>query len=122
MKEKLAEGKPSIGTWISAGSPAMVEILAATDLDWLTMDMEHTAIDYTALGGCLMAMRGTATVPFVRVAWNDPALIKRALDIGALGVVVPTVQSVEDAENAVKASRYAPDGERGIGPARGVLA
>ncbi len=121
VKKKLANGEPSIGTWVSGGSPALVEILAQTELEWLTMDMEHTAIDYSALQGCLLAMRGTPTVPFVRVAWNDPALIKRALDIGSLGVVVPTVETVEEAENAVKASRYAPVGERGIGSARGVL-
>ena len=121
VKEKLRRGEPSIGTWVSTGDPLAAEILAHAGFDWLSVDMEHNAIDMGDLVHCFYAITTTETVPFVRVPWNDPQILKRVLDIGAYGVVVPNVKSPEEAELAVQACRYAPDGFRGVGSIRGRL-
>ena len=121
VKEKLKRGEPSIGTWISTSSPLVAEILAHAGFDWLTVDMEHTATDLENLQSCFYAISTTDTVPFVRVPWNDPQILKRVLDVGAYGVVVPNVKSPEQAELAVQACRYAPEGFRGVGSLRGRL-
>ena len=118
-KEKLQRGEPSIGTWISTGDPIVAEILAHAGFDWLTVDMEHNAIDMERLLTCFYAITTTDTVPFVRVPWNDPQVLKRVLDIGAYGVVVPNIKSPEEAELAIRACRYAPEGFRGVGGIRG---
>jgi 4-hydroxy-2-oxoheptanedioate aldolase len=121
VKEKLRRGEPSIGTWVSTGDPLAAEILAHAGFDWLSVDMEHNAIDMRDLLHCFYAITTTETVPFVRVPWNDPQILKRVLDIGSYGVVVPNVKSLEEAELAVQACRYAPDGFRGVGSIRGRL-
>ena len=121
VKEKVRRGEPSIGTWVSSGSPLITEVLAHTGFDWLTIDLEHNAIDLQDAVHCFYAMGGTDTIPFVRVPWNDPQILKRTLDIGAYGVVIPDIKNPEEAEMAVKACRYAPDGFRGIGSTRGAL-
>jgi 4-hydroxy-2-oxoheptanedioate aldolase len=122
VKRKIRQGKPSIGTWCVSGSPLVAEVLARSGIEWLTIEMEHSAIDYQQCLNCLYAIETAGIVPFVRVAWNDPMLIKRALDIGAMGVIVPNIDTATDAERAVRASRYAPDGIRGVGSTRGQLA
>jgi 4-hydroxy-2-oxoheptanedioate aldolase len=122
VKQEIRQGKPSIGTWCVSGSPLVAEVLARSGIEWLTIEMEHSAIDYQQCLTCLYAIETAGIVPFVRVAWNDPMLIKRALDIGAMGVIVPNIDTASDAERAVRASRYAPDGIRGVGSARGQLA
>ncbi|MEX0762772.1 MAG: aldolase/citrate lyase family protein [Dehalococcoidia bacterium] len=121
VKEKLARGEASVGTWVSGGDASVVDILARAGLDWLNLDFEHNPIDVSTAVNCLRAMGGTDTVPFARVPWNDPVWIKRVLDIGFLGVVVPDVKSPDEAGAAVRASRYRPDGVRGIGSSRGAL-
>ena len=121
VKEKLAAGEPSIGTWSSSGDPTVVEVLARTGLDWINLDFEHNPIDVSTAIHCLRAMGGTGKAPFARIPWNDPVWIKRVLDIGFLGVVVPDVKSPDDARRAVAAARYRPEGVRGIGSARGML-
>ena len=121
VKEKLQRGEPSIGTWVSTGNPLVAEVLAHTGFDWLTVDMEHNAIDMENLLACFYAITTTDTVPYVRVPWNDPQILKRVLDIGAYGVIVPNVRSPEEAELAVQACRYPPEGFRGMGGPRGPL-
>ncbi len=121
VKEKMGRGEPSIGTWVSSGSPLMAEVLSHAGFDWLTVDLEHNAIDMESLLACFYAISTTDTVPFVRVPWNDPQILKRVLDIGAYGVVVPNVRTPEEAERAVQACRYAPEGFRGVGSTRGRL-
>ncbi len=121
VKQKIREGEASVGTWLATGSPLAAEMLAHQGFDWLTVDMEHNAIDLSQLQSLFHAIITTSTIPFVRVPWNDPQIIKRVLDIGAYGVVVPTVQSKEEAERAVGACRYPPDGYRGMGTIRGRL-
>ena len=121
VKQKLQKGEPSIGTWVSTGNPLVAEILAHAGFDWLAVDMEHNAIDMEELLACFYAISTTDTVPFVRVPWNDPQILKRVLDIGAYGVIVPNIKSPEEAELAVQACRYAPEGFRGVGGIRGRL-
>ena len=121
VKHKIQAGEPSIGTWLATGSPLAAEILAHQGFDWLNVDMEHNAIDLGQLQALFHAISTTPTIPFVRVPWNDPQVIKRVLDIGAYGVVVPMVQSAEEAERAVGACRYPPEGYRGRGTIRGRL-
>jgi 4-hydroxy-2-oxoheptanedioate aldolase len=121
VKEKLARGEASIGTWSSTGDPTVIEVLTRTSLDWVTLDMEHNAIDVSTAVNCLRASNGTDKPVFARVPWNDPAWIKRVLDIGFWGIVVPDVKNVAQAEAAVKAAKYRPMGERGIGTTRGQL-
>jgi len=92
--------------------------MAHIGFDWLVLDTEHSPIDLTTAVHCLQAISTTSTSPMVRVAWNDPILIKRALDAGAYGLVVPMVNTREEAERAVRATRYPPQGDRSVGGVR----
>jgi len=121
VKEKLRRGEPSIGTWLALGNSVSAEAMAHVGFDWLTVDMEHNPIGWDTLLHMLQAISTTDTVPFVRTPWNDPMLIKRILDVGAYGVVVPNVKTREEAERAVSACRYPPVGIRGLGGGRARL-
>jgi 4-hydroxy-2-oxoheptanedioate aldolase len=121
VKEQWRRGEPSVGTWLALGNPLAAELLAHVGFDWLTVDMEHNAIDLADTQAIFQAVATTDCVPFARVPWNDPQIIKRVLDIGAYGVVVPSVMSRQEAEQAVGACRYPPQGYRGVGTLRGRL-
>lgn len=122
VKEKLKRGEASIGTWSTTGDPAVVEVLARqTDLDWINIDFEHNAIDVSTAINCLRAAEGSGKPLFARIPWNDKVWIKRILDIGFMGIVVPDVKNAEEAEAAVQAAKYRPRGFRGIGSSRGQL-
>lgn len=119
VKEKLKKGQPSIGTWIEIGHPEITEILGNFGFDWFVIDMEHAPHSVERVEVLMQAMSSSPTLPFVRVPWNDMVVIKRVLDIGAYGVIVPWVNSKEEAEYAVKACRYPQKGGlRGTGPRR----
>lgn len=119
VKRQLRAGQPTLGTWLSLGSPLAAEQLAQAGFDWLTIDQEHQGIDATLTQYLLQAISiAPDVVPLVRVPWNDGAFIKRALDAGAYGVVVPMVNSRAEAERAVDWSRYPPQGSRSIGGIR----
>jgi 2-dehydro-3-deoxyglucarate aldolase/4-hydroxy-2-oxoheptanedioate aldolase len=114
VKRALREGRPTAGAWLSLCSPMTAEIMSRAGFDWLLVDMEHGHGDYQTLLGQLQAIEGSPTIPIVRVQANDAAVIKRVLDIGAYGVMVPWIGGRADAEAAVRATRYPPDGIRGI--------
>ena len=118
VKELLMENKVALGTWLALGSPIVAEIISSIGFDWVVIDTEHASIDIETTQSMIQAMSGTATVPMVRVSWNDPALIKRALDAGAYGLVIPMVNTKEEAARAVQASRYPPMGIRSYGGPR----
>lgn len=118
VKELWQQDKATVGTWLSLGSPIVSEIVAHIGFDWVVIDTEHGAIDIETTQSIIQAISGTNVVPIVRVPWNDPALIKRALDVGAYGLVIPMVNSKEDATKAVQASRYPPIGTRSVGGPR----
>ena len=121
VKELWREGKAAIGTWLVLGSPITAEIIAHMGFDWVVVDTEHGSIDIGTTQSIIQAISATDTVPIVRVPWNDPMLIKRALDAGAYGLVIPMVNSREEAIRAVKAARYPPAGIRSYGGPRARL-
>ena len=118
VREKIRNGQPTIGSLLGLGSPHVAELLANTDLDWLVIEMEHSAVDWVDVERILMAMSGTETIPIVRVPPADLFSIQKALDIGAMGVLVPMIKTVAEAEAMVRVTRYPPQGERGFGPLR----
>lgn len=121
VKHRLAQGLPTIGHWISLASPSIVEMLASFGLDWMLLDTEHSPAEGETVENMLRALKGTGVVPLVRVASNDPALIKKALDRGAYGIVVPLVNTLEQAQEAVAAAKYPPEGIRGVAGTRASL-
>lgn len=118
VKRKLRAGEPAIGTFMALGSALGAEQLAHLGFDWLVIDQEHGAIDATLTQSLLQAISTTDTVPLIRVPWNSGDRLKQALDAGAYGVIVPMVNSREEAEAAVRATRYPPLGSRSIGGSR----
>jgi len=118
VKARLKAGQPTVGNWISLPSPSVVELVSAYGMDWFVLDTEHSPIAGDLLEDMLRALRGTDVVPIVRVAANDVALIKQALDRGGYGIVVPLVNTAEQARAAVAAAKYPPDGIRGTAGTR----
>jgi 2-keto-3-deoxy-L-rhamnonate aldolase RhmA len=116
LKQLLASGKVAIGTMVQLPSPPVVEILAQAGFDWLVIDTEHGPIDVERLQAMIRATSETPVTPAVRIASNLDWLTKRALDVGALGVMFPGVNSAGEAAAAVRAVRYPPQGNRGFGP------
>ncbi len=114
FKQALRRQQLQIGLWSSLCSNLVAEILAHSGFDWIVLDTEHAPNELPDLVRQLQAMaRGTAT-PVVRAAWNDTVLIKRILDVGAQSILLPYVQSAEEARRAVAAVRYPPRGVRGV--------
>ncbi len=111
-------GGQAIGAWLGDPSGHAAEAMAHIGFDWLCVDMQHGIVDYADMVGMLRAISTTETVPFVRVPWNDPPTIMKALDAGAYGVVVPLVNTKAEAEQAVWSCKYPPSGGRSFGPAR----
>ena len=109
-----AGGHPPVGTWIGSASPLVAEAVAHAGFDWAVIDMEHSPLDMMGLVHLLQAVSSSRMVPLVRVPWNDAVAIKRVLDAGATTLLVPFVQSADEAARAVAASRYPPEGVRGM--------
>jgi len=118
LKQKLKFGKLTIGSWITLSHTAIAEIMAKSGFDWLCVDMEHSAITLAQAQPLVQVIELCGCVPLVRVSENQAGLIKRVMDIGAQGVIIPMVNTREAALNAVKAVRYPPVGTRGVGLAR----
>jgi len=122
LKEKLKRGEVAVGTFIGIGHPEITEFLSVLGFDWLLLDGEHGPLGLETMQAMMQSMRNTdSCVPIIRVEWNDPVIIKRALDIGAYGVLIPWVNTKEEAEAAVAACKYPPQGIRGCGPRRAGL-
>jgi 2-dehydro-3-deoxyglucarate aldolase/4-hydroxy-2-oxoheptanedioate aldolase len=117
FRDKLATGKTLLGTCITFVDPCVTEALTRV-LDFVWIDTEHNPLSLERVQGHIMATKGSETTPLVRVPANDPVLIKPVLDIGAAGVIVPLVKTVDDVRLAVSACRYPPEGVRGFGPRR----
>jgi 2-dehydro-3-deoxyglucarate aldolase len=108
----------SIGTWITLNHPSIAEILADAGFDWLCVDMEHSVTDYFEAQQLIAAIQSKGRQAFVRVGENNPLIIKRVLDAGADGIIVPSVNSRDEALKAVQSVKYPPHGKRGVGLAR----
>lgn len=113
-KHRIQQGKKTAGAWLQIGSPFTAEILGRAGFDWLMIDMEHGPGDIMTLIAQLQAMKDYGVDAFVRAPWNDFVTVKRILDAGANGVLIPYVCTKQDAEAAVKAVLYPPRGIRGV--------
>lgn len=121
LKQLWAADRAALGGWLVLPSSVSAEYMAHSGVDWACIDMQHGSIDYQVGVTMLQAISTTETVPIVRVPWNEPGIIMKSLDAGAYGVIVPMVNSRAEAEAAVGACRYAPQGYRSYGPGRVVL-
>jgi len=113
LKEALLERKLTMGSWIQIGSADVAEILAEVGYDWLAVDIEHTDIGMDRFSDIARAMKGKNCVPLARVNENSTMAIRKVLDLGAMGVIVPLVNNAADAKKAVHSAKYPPDGVRG---------
>lgn len=121
MRERSTSGSAMFGAFCSVPDPFSAEVLGYAGFDWVCVDLQHGMIDEGDLLGILQGLESSGTPSLVRVRWNEPAAIMRALDTGADGVVVPMVSSARDAAAAVAACRFPPTGIRSWGPTRAAL-
>jgi len=116
LREKWAAGGETLGLWLSIPSSVTAEIAARLPVDYVCVDTQHGVVDYSQSVGMIQAIELSGGTPLVRVPWNEPGIIGKSLDAGAHGVIVPMVNTREQAEAVVRAVRYAPDGARSWGP------
>jgi 2-keto-3-deoxy-L-rhamnonate aldolase RhmA len=114
FRKALVQRQVTIGTWLQINNATAAEVLANAGYDWIAIDIEHTDIDITSLTDLLRGMHGRGPAPIARVATNGLMDIRRALDVGAAGVLVPFVNTAEQARQAVAAAKYPPQGVRGF--------
>ena len=107
-----------LGSWITLNNPSIAEIMADAGFDWLCIDMEHSVTDYSEAQQIMIAIQSKGVKAYVRVGENNQRIIKRILDAGADGIIVPSVNSRAEAIKAVQAVKYPPKGKRGVGLAR----
>jgi 4-hydroxy-2-oxoheptanedioate aldolase len=118
VTDKLRSGQPSVGTWLTLCSPVATESIAQVGWDWMVVDAEHSPVGFETMVNCFRAAQLGGAVPMARVPWNDTIWIQRTLDAGALGLVVPMVNTGADAQAVVSNMRYAIKGQRSFGGSR----
>jgi 2-keto-3-deoxy-L-rhamnonate aldolase RhmA len=118
VTDKLRNGQPAVGSWLTLCSPVAAESMAQVGWDWLVVDVEHSPVGFETMVNCFRAIQLGGAAPMARVPWNDTVWIQRTLDAGALGLVVPMVNSAEDARSVVSNMRYATRGQRSFGSSR----
>ena len=118
LRERLRTGQTTYGLWVTLESPTVTEIAVALGLDWVCVDTEHSHLDYREVMEHVRAVRGSETTVLVRVPEIQQSTVKRVLDIGAHGIVLPLVRTREDVERGVSFARYPPVGVRGVGGQR----
>ena len=116
--EKVRRGEKTFGSFLGMGSATVAELLGHAGCEWLLIEMEHNGLDMAEVEHILMAIGGTDAVPLVRIPSAEPVFIQRSLDIGGMGIAVPMVRTVAEAEAIVRATRYPPEGSRSFGPLR----
>ena len=117
VKSKLREGKPVFGVVMSTPSLGNMQVLSRAGFDWVWIDMEHGPINLESAHALILATQGTPAIPIVRIPWKEEWMAKRVMDAGAMGVVFPFIKTREEAEAAVAAVKYPPQGVRGFSPA-----
>lgn len=117
VKAALAAGRPQVGTWLSLGNVFAARLMARVGFPWLTVDLEHSPIGWDSAGLLFGAIADAGCVPLARVPRGDHDYIKRVLDAGAHGIIVPMVNTVEEAKVAIAAAKYPPQGNRSVGGA-----
>ena len=118
FRGRLAAGRPVHGIWITLESASVTEMAVALGLDWVVIDAEHGQLDWREILDHIRATARSETVALVRIAERSTVLAKRALDLGADGIVVPMIETAEQLEEAIRDCRYPPEGRRGIGGER----
>ncbi len=120
MKQKLQDGATVFGVGARLPEPGMVEILGYAGLDYVRIDGEHGSIGWTEMERMILAAYAVGITPIVRIHENNAAMIMRALDLGAMGILVPHCRNGEDAQQIVNGAFYPPQGNRGVGPGRSI--
>jgi 4-hydroxy-2-oxoheptanedioate aldolase len=118
VTDKLRNGQPAVGTWLTLASPVAAESIAQLGWDWLVVDAEHSPVGFETMVNCFRAVQLGGAAPMARVPWNDTVWIQRTLDAGAFGLVVPMVNTPADAKSVVSNMRYAIKGQRSFGGSR----
>ena len=119
LRKKIQNNELTVGSWVTIGHDSIIEIMATAGFDWLTIDLEHSVIDLEKAQGLIGQIQASGISALVRVSKNEEVIIKRVMDAGANGVIVPLVNNKSDAEQAVGFVKYPPEGRRGVGLARG---
>lgn len=122
IRKRLESGQAVFGSWLSMPDTLAAEMMAAVGWDWLLIDMQHGPVPLGRAGEMLTAVRGSGGTPFIRPAWNESSHIQRVLDLGAYGIIVPVVNSSDDARAVVRDARFPPLGQRSRGGVRAPLA
>tara|TARA_B000000475_G_C15989741_1_gene444566 strand:+ start:242 stop:994 length:753 start_codon:yes stop_codon:yes gene_type:complete len=118
LKQKLSSKELTIGSWISLAHPAIAEIMTKSDFDWLVIDLEHSVISLSEAENLIRVIELSGITPLIRLTENSTSQIKKVMDSGAHGIIVPMVTSLKDAERAIQAAYYPPKGNRSFGLAR----
>ncbi|MBL8554481.1 MAG: 2,4-dihydroxyhept-2-ene-1,7-dioic acid aldolase [Phenylobacterium sp.] len=118
LKEIWADGRAALNCWLGLPGPLHAEAVGAQGWDAVTIDQQHGLIGYSDVLAMVQALRASDAVPMVRVPWNAPGDIMKALDAGALGIICPMISTAAECESFVRACRYPPDGFRSYGPTR----
>jgi len=118
LKEKIRQGKVTLGSWVTIPHPSVIEIMASAGFEWLTIDIEHSAIAMESIQTMILTIQSKNMKALVRVYDNDEIIIKRVLDAGADGIIVPMIKSKDEARKMVDSVYYPPKGKRGVGLSR----
>jgi 4-hydroxy-2-oxoheptanedioate aldolase len=116
LLQRWRDGATALGAWMFLREPLLAEVAGAAGYDYVCIDMQHGLASYSDAVAMLQGLGTSTSAPLVRVPWNEPGIIGRVLDAGALGVIIPMVNTAEEAARAVAACRYAPVGTRSFGP------
>ncbi|MBC6608787.1 host specificity protein [Hymenobacter sp. BT188] len=118
LRAKLQQGTPTLGTFVQLGDPALIECLALAGLDYVVLDLEHGPSSLAGAAAQILAAERHGLTPLVRVKEASRASVMNLLDLGAQGLVIPAIKTVEQVRRLVQYGKYAPLGERGFGPSR----
>lgn len=121
LKESLSRGKVAVGMTVSIGHPDITDIVGKMGFDFINFDTQHTPLSIESVQSMMQAMSYSDSTPIVRVQWNDFAMINQALDIGAYGLIIPFVNTKEDAVKALQYATFPPKGLRSYGPRRAIM-
>jgi 4-hydroxy-2-oxoheptanedioate aldolase len=121
LRNCWSKGKGAINAWCSIPNAVTAEMMSMNDFDSITIDMQHGLVDYQTALNMLQVISGSGKTPMVRVPWNEPGIIMKSLDAGALGVICPMINTPEDAIEFVATTKYAPVGSRSSGPTRAMM-
>ena len=111
----MKAGQATAGSWLSVAHPTVAEVMGLAGFDWLAIDMEHGILNLEAVQTLIQVLAATPAASIVRVPWNEPVIVKQVLETGPVGIMFPQVNTAAEAEAAVRAVKYPPEGIRGIG-------